>query len=376
MDDAFESGSNGDGDLEYPVDLNKLLILTVEQGSSDLHLTAGAPPTARTYGKLIPFDLPKLSPEDVENLVLPVIDPQQRQEFLEKWELDFSYSIDGLSRFRGNIMRQRGSIAVALRVIPYQIPSLDSLNLPDCIIELCNLPRGLILVTGATGSGKSTTLAAMINYINETRGVNIVTVEQPIEFLHQHKKSIVKQREVGSDTHSFGDALKHVLRHDPDVILIGEMRDVESISIALTAAETGHLVLSTLHTQTAPLAVHRIIDVFQEHMQNQVRQQLADALQGIISQQLLPRADDQGMAMAAEVLLANSAVRNMIRDEKEYQLYTVIQTAYNQGMRTMDQALAELYREGKVTREMAFSHCVSQPELERLLGKSIISRKV
>lgn len=361
---------------DYPVDLNKLLALTVEKGASDLHLTAGAPPTARTYGKLIPFNLPKLSTNDVENLVLPVIGPQQRQEFEEKWELDFSHSIPGLSRFRGNIMRQRGSIAVALRVIPYQIPSLDSLNLPACIVELCNLPRGLILVTGPTGSGKSTTLAAMINYINEKRGVNIVTVEQPIEFLHHHKNSMVKQREVGSDTHSFGDALKHVLRHDPDVILIGEMRDVESISIALTAAETGHLVLSTLHTQTAPLAVHRIIDVFQEHMQNQVRQQLADALQGIVSQQLLPRADGQGMAMAAEVLLANSAVRNMIRDEKEYQLYTVIQTGHNLGMRTMDQALAELYREGKVTREMALSRCVSQPELERLLGKSITSRKV
>jgi twitching motility protein PilT len=361
---------------EYPVDLDKLLTLTVQQGASDLHLTAGAPPTARTYGKLIPFDLPRLSPNDVENLVYPILDQQQYQMFMENWELDFSYSIEGLSRFRGNIMRQRGSIAVALRVIPYQVPSIDSLNLPACITELCNLPRGLILVTGPTGSGKSTTLAAMINHINENRSVNIVTVEQPIEFLHRHKKSIVKQREVGSDTHSFGDALKHVLRHDPDVILIGEMRDVESISIALTAAETGHLVLSTLHTQTAPLAVHRIIDVFQEHMQNQVRQQLADALQGIISQQLLPHPDGQGMSMAAEVLLANSAVRNMIRDEKEYQLYTVIQTGHKQGMRTMDQALAELYMEGKITKEMALTRSVSQPELERLLGKSIKSRKV
>jgi twitching motility protein PilT len=191
---------------EYPVDLDKLLTLTVEQGASDLHLTAGAPPTARTYGKLIPFDLPRLSPNDVENLVYPILDQQQYQMFMENWELDFSYSIEGLSRFRGNIMRQRGSIAVALRVIPYQVPSIDSLNLPACITELCNLPRGLILVTGPTGSGKSTTLAAMINHINENRSVNIVTVEQPIEFLHRHKKSIVKQREVGSDTHSFGDA--------------------------------------------------------------------------------------------------------------------------------------------------------------------------
>ncbi len=354
---------------DYPVDLNKLLTLTVEKGSSDLHLTAGAPPIARTYGKLTPFDFPKLSPRDVEKLVFPILEPQQRQEFSEKWELDFSYSIQGFSRFRGNMMRQRGSLAVALRVVPYQIPAIDSLNLPSCIEELCNLPRGLILVTGPTGSGKSTTLAAMINYINENRSLNIVTVEQPIEFLHHHKKSIVKQREVGSDTHSFGDALRHVLRHDPDVILIGEMRDLESISIALTAAETGHLVLSTLHTQTAPLAIHRIIDVFQEHMQNQVRQQLADSLQGIISQQLLPRADDQGMALATEVLLATSAVRNMIRDGKEYQLYTCIQTGHMQGMRTMDQSLAELYRAGKITRESALLRCVSKTELERLLGK-------
>jgi twitching motility protein PilT len=376
MDDAFNSVVYGDCDPDYPVDLQILLILTVERGASDLHLTAGAPPNARIYGRLTELDFPILTPKNVENLVLPILDPQQRQEFMEKWELDFSHSIEGLSRFRGNIMRQRGSLAVALRVIPYQIPSIDSLNLPSCIEELCNLPRGLILVTGPTGSGKSTTLAAMINHINEHRSVNIVTVEQPIEFLHHHKKSIVQQREVGSDTHSFEDALRHVLRHDPDVILIGEMRDVESISIALTAAETGHLVLSTLHTQTAPLAVHRIIDVFQEHMQNQVRQQLADALQGIISQQLLPRTDEPGMAMAAEVLLATSAVRNMIRDGKEYQLYTCIQTGHKQGMRTMDQALAELCRAGKITRESAFLRCVSQPELERLLGKSVISRKV
>jgi twitching motility protein PilT len=376
MDDAFNSVIYGDCDLDYPVDLQRLLILAVERGASDLHLTAGAPPNARIYGRLTELDFPILTPKDVENLVLPILDPQQRQEFMEKWELDFSHSIEGLSRFRGNIMRQRGSLAVALRVIPYQIPSIDSLNLPSCIEELCNLPRGLILVTGPTTSGKSTTLAAMINHINEQRSVNIVTVEQPIEFLHHHKNSIVQQREVGSDTHSFANALRHVLRHDPDVILIGEMRDMESISIALTAAETGHMVLSTLHTQTAPLAVHRIIDVFQEHMQNQVRQQLADALQGIISQQLLPRTDEPGMAMAAEVLLATSAVRNMIRDGKEYQLYTCIQTGHKQGMRTMDQALAELCRAGKITRESAFLRCVSQPELERLLGKSVISWKV
>ena len=354
---------------DYPVDLKQLLTIAVERGSSDLHLTAGAPPVARIFGQLTKLDFPILHPNDVDHLVLPVLDVQQRQLLKDKWELDFSYSIPGMSRFRGNIMRQRGSLAVAFRVVPYQVPDLESLGLPLCVQELCKLPRGLILITGPTGSGKSTTLAAMIDYINENRSLNIVTVEQPIEFLHRHKKSIIKQREVGSDTHSFGDALTHVLRHDPDVILIGEMRDQESISIALTAAETGHLVLSTLHTQTAPLTIHRIIDVFQEHMQNQIRQQLADSLQAIISQQLLTKVDGKGMALATEVMLASSAVRNMIRDGKEYQLYTCIQTGHQQGMRTMDQSLAELCRAGIITRDVAFSRCVVKNELERLLGR-------
>ncbi len=361
--------------LSYPADLKMLLTQTVEGGSSDLHLTAGSPPIVRTYGRLIALDFPKLQPDDVKGLIFSILDQRQRQEFLENWELDFSYSIPGLSRFRGNIMRQRGSLAVALRVVPYHLPPMESLNLPPCVEELCNLPRGLILVTGPTGSGKSTTLASMVNYINENRSVNIVTVEQPIEFLHRHQESIIQQREVGSDTRSFSDALRHVLRHDPDVILIGEMRDVESISIALTAAETGHLVLSTLHTQTAPLAVHRIIDVFEEHMQNQVRQQLADTLQGVISQQLLPKVEG-GMILATEVMIATSAVRNMIRDGKEYQLYTSIQTGHKHGMKTMDQSLAELYSSGKITREDALSRSVSKPELERLLARGPMPGRV
>lgn len=368
MNKSFGSFKDEGSEQDYPADLKKLLTLAVEKNASDIHLTAGAPPIARIYGKLVRLDFPNLTPKNIENLVFPVLETQQRHELMDKWELDFSYSIPGVSRFRGNIMRQRGTLSVALRVIPYEIPTIESLKLPSSVVELCNLPRGLILITGPTGSGKSTTLAAMIDYINENRDLNIVTVEHPIEFLHRHKKSIVKQREVGSDTHSFADALKHVLRHDPDVILIGEMRDLESISIALTAAETGHLVLSTLHTQTAPLTVHRIIDVFPEHMQNQVRQQLADALQGVISQQLLLRRDGSGRVLAAEIMLATPAVRNLIRDGKEYQLYTVMQTGHQQGMRTMDQSLAELYMEGTITRECAISRSVSRTELERLLG--------
>lgn len=369
MDDSFGSLKDEGSDQDYPADLKKLLILAVEKNASDLHLTAGAPPVARIYGELVRLDFPNLTPRNIENLVFPVLDTQQRQELNDRWELDFSYSIAGVSRFRGNIMQQRGTLSVALRVIPYEIPTFESLKLPSCVADLCNLPRGLILITGPTGSGKSTTLAAMIDYINENRSLNIVTIEHPIEFLHRHKKSIVKQREVGSDTHSFADALKHVLRHDPDVILIGEMRDLESISIALTAAETGHLVLSTLHTQTAPLTIHRIIDVFPEYMQNQIRQQLADALQGVISQQLILSKDAKGLVLAAEIMLATSAVRNLIRDAKEYQLYTCMQTGHQQGMKTMDQSLAELYMEGVISRESALLRCVARSELERLLGR-------
>jgi len=352
---------------QYPVGLDQLLTLTVSHQASDLHLTAGAPPIVRVHGDLIRLDYPVLEPSDIEALVLSVLEPYQRQVFEREWELDFSYSIPGMARFRGNIMRQRGSVAVAFRTVPYESPCIEELGLPPAVKEFCYLPRGLVLVTGPTGSGKSTTLAAMIDVINEERSLNIVTVEQPIEFLHRHKRSIVKQREVGSDTHSFGHALRHVLRHDPDVILIGEMRDLESIAIALTAAETGHLVFSTLHTQTAPLAVHRIVDVFQDRLREQIRQQLADSLQGVIAQQLLPKADGTGRVLAVELMLATSAVRNLIREGKEHQLYTCMQTGRSLGMQTMDQALAALCVAGKITREVAFLRCVDRTELERLL---------
>ncbi|MEW6276062.1 MAG: type IV pilus twitching motility protein PilT [Bacillota bacterium] len=367
------AGSGGAGEQAYPADLDRLLKITFERKGSDLHLTAGAPPIARINGELVPLDFPVLRPADVENLVFSVLEPRHRKIFEERLELDFSYSIAGMSRFRGNVMRQRGSLAAALRLVPYNPPLIEELGMPPAVAkvmkDLCYLPRGLVLVTGPTGSGKSTTLAAMINVINQERSLNIVTVEDPIEFLHRHKKSIVRQREVGSDTHSFAEALRHVLRHDPDVILIGEMRDLESISIALTAAETGHLVFSTLHTQTAPLTIHRIVDVFQEYLRNQIRQQLADSLQAVLAQQLLPRADGAGRVVAVELMLSTPAVRNMIREGKEHQLYTSIQTGRTLGMQTMDQALAELCLSGKITREVAFARCVDKVELERLLQR-------
>lgn len=386
MDDTRSSGyivfegqagpeRTGDKDIterDYPADLDKLLLTTVERQGSDLHLTGGAPPAVRVRGELVQLDFPELWPSDIENLILPVLHPSQRQAFEDNLELDFSYSIPGVGRFRCNLMRQRGSIAVAFRVVPYNPPILDELKLPPTVRDLCYLPRGLVLVTGPTGSGKSTTLAAMINLINNERSVNIVTVEDPIEFLHQHKKSIIKQREVGTDTLSFAEALRHVLRHDPDVILIGEMRDRESIAIALTAAETGHLVFSTLHTQTAPLTVHRIVDAFQDYQRSQIRHQLADTLQAVISQQLLPTKDGEERVIAVEMMLNSPAVRNQIREGKEHQLYTAIQTGRSQGMQTMDQALANLCLTGKISRKTAFQRCVDRAELERLLQAGVI----
>ncbi|ACV63991.1 twitching motility protein [Desulfofarcimen acetoxidans DSM 771] len=356
-------------DEQKAVDVNEILKKMVQMDGSDLHLTAGMPPVVRVYGELLRMDYPKLMPRDIEDLVYPVLLPGQREQLEKEWELDFSYSVPGVSRFRGNIMWQRGSLAVNFRAVAINIPDMKDLNLPPAVRGLSQLPRGLVLVTGPTGSGKSTTLASIIKLINEEQSLNIVTIENPIEFLHSHKKSIIKQREVGTDTFSFASALRHVLRHDPDVILVGEMRDMESISIALTAAETGHLVYSTLHTQTAPLALHRIIDVFPDSARNQIRQQLADSLQAVLAQQLIHRADGKGRVVAVELLLSTPAVRNLIREGKEHQLYTVMQTSRNTGMQTMDQALAELFLSGKITRDMALEHCVDRVELERVLRR-------
>lgn len=359
----------------YPATMNDLLKHTVEKEGSDLHLSAGAVPMARIHGSLDDLDYPKLTPEHVEELLKQVLLPFQEGQLSENWELDFSYSLPGLARFRGNAMFQRNSRSVTIRVVPFEVPKLEKLGLPDVVSSLCELSRGLVLVTGATGSGKSTTLASMINEINETRRESIVTIEDPIEFLHTHKKSTVRQREVGIDTKSFPVALRHVLRQDPDIILIGEMRDLDSIAIALTAAETGHLVFSTLHTQTAPLTISRIVDVFQDQAREQIRQQLSNSLQGVISQQLLPTVDGKGRAVAVEFMMNTSAVRNMIREGKEHQLYSVIQTSKAQGMQTMDSALSALVVAGKISREVALENCIDRVELERMLQSQGASSK-
>jgi len=354
---------------KYPVNIDKLLETTCKNSGSDLHLAVGIPPMARIKGKLVPLEFPVLSVEAVEELVMAVVQPKYKRYFEENLELDLSYSLPGIARFRGNIMKQRGTLAAVFRIVPFDVPDINILGLPPAVKDLCFLSRGLVLVTGPTGSGKSTTLAAMVDLINSERRVNIVTIEDPIEFLHKHKNSVVKQREVGLDTHSFANALKHVLRHDPDVILVGEMRDVESIAIALTAAETGHLVFSTLHTQTAPHTINRIVDVFQDYKRDQIRQQLANTLRGVISQQLIPTADGKGRVVAVEFMKDIPAIRNMIREGKEHQLYSAIQTNRNMGMQTMDQALANLFARGKIKKEVALEYCIDRVEIERIMQR-------
>lgn len=344
-----------------------LLRIAVERKASDIHFAVGKPPMVRVFGDLVALDYPVLIDSDVRGMLYPVWNDEKKAQLAADWELDFSYSIEHVSRFRGSAMIQRGSLDVVMRVVPWKIPKIDDLGLPAIVSELSRLPRGLVLVTGPTGSGKSTTLASVIGLINEEQKVNILTIEHPIEFLHSHKNSIVRQREVGNDTRSFGLALRNALRHDPDVILIGEMRDQESIAIALTAAETGHMVFSTLHTQTAPLAVQRIVDVFPDAARNYVRMQLADSLKGVISQQILPRADGNGRVAAIEVLVATPAVCNMIREGHLHQLYSSMQTGRAFGMQTMDTALADLVARGLVTRDEALSRCVNKTELERLI---------
>lgn len=349
--------------------LDQILLEVIEKDASDLHITVGVPPTIRLHGQLIHLDYPKLMPQDTKEMIYGILTQEQREKLERNLEFDFSYSLPGKGRFRTNIYFQRGSLSAAFRLIPVRIPTLQDLNLPFVLEEFTRKPRGLVLVTGPTGAGKSTTLAALINIINETRMVHIITIEDPIEYLHPHKKSIVNQREVGADTKTFATALKYILRQDPDVILIGEMRDLETISAALTAAETGHLVFATLHTQDAPQTIDRIIDVFPPYQQQQVRIQLAGTLQGVISQQLLVRRDGQGRVPAVEVLVPTAGVRNMIREGKTHQIYTAMQTGQKYGMQTMDMALAELVRRGKIGFEGALERAVDPQVLKQILGK-------
>ncbi|HEX2089338.1 MAG TPA: type IV pilus twitching motility protein PilT [Actinomycetota bacterium] len=349
------------------VSVQELLSHVLEKEASDLHLTAGAAPTIRVHGDLKPvegYDVQE--PEELRRMIYAILTQAQRERLEQDLELDLSYSLPGKARFRVNVYFQRDAIGAAFRLIPFSIRRLDELGLPKQVGDFARLPRGMVLVTGPTGSGKSTTLAALLDIVNSEREVHIMTVEDPIEYLHQHKKAIVNQREVGTDTRSFAQALKHVLRQDPDVILVGEMRDLETIQTALTAAETGHLVFATLHTQDAPQTIDRMIDAFPPHQQQQVRAQLSTTLQGVVTQQLLQTADGRSRAVAAEVLVATSAVRNMIREAKVHQIYGAMQAGGRYGMQTMDSALAHLVALGRISMEMAKERCHDEQELKRL----------
>jgi twitching motility protein PilT len=356
------------------IDFADLLMEVVARRASDLHLSAGAPPTVRVRGRLDRLEgYPVLSGTDTREIVYSILSGDQRQRLETNWQLDFAYSIPGHARFRVNAYFQRGAIGAAFRLIPFELTSIDQLGLPAAVHDLTRKPRGFVLVTGPTGSGKSTSLAAMLDEINSTREEHIMTIEDPIEFLHAHKKCLVNQRELGSDAQSFAAALKAALRQDPDVILVGEMRDLETISTALTAAETGHLVFATLHTQDTAQTVDRIIDVFPPEQQGQVRVQLSVTLQGIVTQQLLPTADGSGRVAACEVLVPNPAVRNLIREGKTHQIYSVLQTGSAQGMQTMDAALVSLVRTGKVSQKLAEERSSAPEELRRLLGAGALA---
>jgi twitching motility protein PilT len=351
------------------LDFADVLLEVVDRRASDLHLTAGAPPMVRIRGRLTAIEgYAPMSSAETREIVYSILTNAQRQKLETNWQLDFAYSIPGRARFRVNAYFQRGALGAAFRLIPFEIAPLETLGLPPIVRDFATKPRGLVLVTGPTGSGKSTTLASLIDVINETREEHIMTIEDPIEFLHHHKRCIVNQRELGSDAVSFADALRSALRQDPDVILVGEMRDVETIGTAITAAETGHLVFATLHTQDTPQTIDRIVDVFPASQQGQVRAQLSVALQGIVTQTLLPTADGAGRCVAAEVLVPTPAVRNLIRESKSHQIYSVLQTGGAYGMQTMDASLAQLARAGRITHQIAESRAHSIEELRRLLG--------
>lgn len=354
--------------------LYDLLKMMIEKNASDLHITTGSPPRLRIDGRLINIDHPQLSPADTKSLCYSILTDAQKHRFEESNELDLSFGVKGLSRFRANIFMQRGAVAGAFRTIPFEIRGFKELGLPEIVNELVKKPRGLILVTGPTGSGKSTTLAAMVDRINSERSDHIITIEDPIEYLHPHKKCLINQREVNADTVSFKAALRYVLRQDPDVVLIGEMRDLETIEAALTVSETGHLTLATLHTNSAVQTINRIIDVFPPHQQEQIRVQLSFVLEGIFAQQLIPKKTGVGRVLAVELLVPNPAIRNLIREDKIHQIYSMMQTGQAKfGMQTMNQSLYDLYIKGHLTYEDAIGRSPVPDELIAMIHKGTVT---
>jgi twitching motility protein PilT len=358
--------------LKY--NLQQLLRAMVEKGASDMHITAGSPPVLRIDGSVVPLKLPPLSKHDTKQLCYEMLTEDQRAKFEASNELDLSFPLRNVSRFRANIYVQRGAVAGAFRQIPFKILSFDELGLAPVVTEIANKPRGLVLVTGPTGSGKSTTLASIIDKINQEQRLHIMTIEDPIEYLHTHKMSIVNQREVGADTASFKDALKYILRQDPDVVLVGEMRNLETIEAALTIAETGHLVFATLHTNSAISSINRIIDVFSPHQQSQVRAQLSFTLAAVMTQVLLPRASGPGRVLAMEVMIPNAAIRNLIREDKLHQIYSQMQVGQaGSGMQTMNQALYTVYQRRLITLEQALAHSGDADEFRSMIDGRAIS---
>ena len=351
--------------------MHQLLKTLVDQGGTDLHITTNSPPQIRVDGKLRPLDVPQLTAVDTKQLAYSVLTDAQKHRFEESLELDFSFGIKGLARFRANVFMQRGAVAAVYRTIPYEIKTFKDLGLPPVIAQVCEKPRGLVLVTGPTGSGKSTTLATMVDKINRERAEHIITIEDPIEFVHQHKKCVVNQRELYADTRSFKSALKSVLREDPDKVLVGEMRDLETIEAALTIAETGHLTFATLHTNSAVQTINRIIDVFPPHQQPQVRAQLSFTLEGVLCQMLLPRANGQGRVMALEIMIPNAAIRNLIREDKLHQIYSMMQAGKERsGMQTMNESLMQHYLRRSITMEQALSASTMPEELTQMIHRT------
>ena len=352
------------------ISMSELFLLMHERGASDLHMTVGAPPTLRIDGQLVPTPFEKLTHDASQTLIFSLLTETQRQRFEATNELDLAFSLKGIGRLRMNVYRQRGAIGAAIRAIPASFKTFEEIGLPNVIYDVMKVPKGLVLVTGPTGSGKSTTLASMIDFVNENRSAHIVTVEDPIEYVHSHKKCLINQREVGQDTESFTTSLKHVLRQDPNVILVGELRDLDTISAALTIAETGHLVFATLHTTDCAQTINRVIDVFPQHQLEQVRVQLSFVLQAVICQQLLAHSSGTGRVLACEVLVVTAAIRNLIREQKVEQIQLAIQTGGKLGMQTMNQSLSELYRKNRITFQEAMMRSLDPEDLRRLMQRS------